>query len=295
MCAVRRQLSGRPGGGPTQPIRRLFIANRGEIAARIARTCRRLGIEAVMPVVDHGGPTAPLDLLDPERVVAAAVAAGADALHPGYGFLAENADFARRVIAAGIRWVGPPPEAIEAMGDKARARALAASLGIPIAEGSAPEDRSDTALVAAAERLGPPLIVKPAGGGGGKGMRVVRSFDGFREVLAAARREARAAFGDDRLLLERYLEQPRHVEIQVLFDAAGQGVHLGERDCSLQRRHQKILEEAPAPRVTPALRAVLGDAALRLAAAVGYVGAGTCEFLVDEQDRFVFLEMNTRL
>ncbi len=287
---------------PARPIRRCFVANRGEIAARIARTCHRLGIEAVLPLVDDGRPALPasaspepLDLLDPEEVVVAALAAGADALHPGYGFLAENPDFARRVLAAGIRWVGPPPEAIEAMGDKARARELARRLGIPVAEGDAPADQSDASLLAAAERLGPPLIVKPAAGGGGKGMRVVRSLEGLGAVLAAARREARAAFGDDRLLLERYLEHPRHVEVQVLFDAHGRGVHLGERDCSLQRRHQKILEEAPAPRLTPELRAALGEAALRLASAVGYVGAGTCEFLLDETNRFVFLEMNTRL
>jgi acetyl-CoA/propionyl-CoA carboxylase biotin carboxyl carrier protein len=305
MNARRRVSAGR--GQPTpvalgMRIRRLFVANRGEIAARIARTCRRLGIEAVIPFVDDGRPLPsgsppgePLDLLDPARVVAAARAAGADALHPGYGFLAENADFARLVRQAGLVWVGPPPEAIAAMGDKVRARELARQLGVPIPEGGAPADQSDAGLLAAAERLGLPLIVKPAAGGGGKGMRVVRRPETLVDAIAAARREARAAFGDDRLLLERYLEQPRHVEIQVLFDADGRGVHLGERDCSLQRRHQKILEEAPAPGMTPPLRAALGEAALRLAAAVGYVGAGTCEFLLDEGGRFVFLEMNTRL
>ncbi len=292
----------RRSAGRRSRIRRLFIANRGEIAVRIARTCRRLGIEPVIPFVDDGRPLPaaspppqPLDLLDPERVVAAALAAGADALHPGYGFLAENADFARRVVAAGLRWVGPPPEAIEAMGDKAEARRLAAAVGVPVIPGYEGDDQSDAALLAAAEGIGLPVMVKPAGGGGGKGMRIVRRLDDLAPALAAARREARAAFADDRLILERYLEHPRHIEVQVLFDADGRGVHLGERDCSLQRRHQKILEEAPGPGVSPSLRAALGEAALRLARAVGYVGAGTCEFLVDEAGAFVFLEMNTRL
>ena len=279
---------------PTRPtsIRTVFIANRGEIARRITRTCDRLGIRAVIPVTDgpHG-----LDLLDPVAVVAAALAAGADALHPGFGFLAENAEFAELVEAAGIRWVGPPPSAIRAMGDKAAARRLAATLGIPVPAGYDGPGQSDRVLTRAAGEIGFPLIVKPAAGGGGKGMRTVREPGRLPEALAAARREAMAAFGDDRLILERLLEGARHVEIQVLFDAAGHGVHLGERDCSIQRRHQKVLEESPSPAVDADLRHRLGVAALRLARAVGYVNAGTCEFLVDDRGVPAFLEMNTRL
>ncbi len=284
--------SGEPVGALTAPIRTLFIANRGEIAARITRTCDRLGIRAVAP--DTEGADA-LDLLDIDAVVAAAVSAGADAVHPGFGFLAENADFAEAVEAAGLRWVGPPPSAIRAMGDKAAARRLAATLGVPILPGYDGADQSDKALTKAATTIGYPVLVKPAAGGGGKGMRTVREPDRLPDALAAARREATAAFGDDRLILERFVEGGRHVEIQVLFDAHGNGVHLGERDCSIQRRHQKVLEESPSPAVTPAFRARLGDAALTLARAVGYVSAGTCEFLVDDKGTPAFLEMNTRL
>ena len=230
------------------------------------------------------------------RSYAAAVDAGADALHPGFGFLAESAPFAEAVIAAGIRWVGPPPEAIRQMGDKAAARRLAVRLGVPVLPGYDDADQSDEALSAAARRIGLPVLVKPAAGGGGKGMRIVRDMDRLGDALAAGRREATAAFGDGRLILERFLEGPRHVEIQVLFDAFGNGVHLGERDCSIQRRHQKVLEETPSPGRRPsAAPDRLGEAALALASAVGYVGAGTCEFLVDDRGEPVFLEMNTRL
>jgi acetyl-CoA/propionyl-CoA carboxylase biotin carboxyl carrier protein len=280
------------GEPPSDPIRTLFIANRGEIAVRISRTCARLGIRAVVPATD--GPGA-LDLLDVDAVVAAASDAGADALHPGFGFLAESATFAEAVIDSGIRWVGPPPEAIRAMGDKAAARRLAAELGVPVIPGYDDADQSDEALTEAAQRIGLPVLVKPAAGGGGKGMRVVRDPDRLGDAVAAGRREAAAAFGDDRLILERFLEGPRHVEVQVLFDGFGNGVHLGERDCSIQRRHQKVLEETPSPAVDAALRERLGDAALTLARAVGYVGAGTCEFLVDDRGEPAFLEMNTRL
>ena len=276
----------------SRPIRTVFIANRGEIATRITRTCERLGIRAVVPRTDS--PDA-IDLLDAEAVVAAARLAEADALHPGFGFLAENADFAQRVIDAGIRWVGPPPDAIRAMGDKAASRRLAASLGISIPAGYDDADQSDGALTAAAERIGYPLLAKPAAGGGGKGMRTVRMPDRLATELAAARREALAAFNDDRLILERLVEGARHVEIQVLFDSHGNGVHLGERDCSIQRRHQKVLEEAPSPAVDAGLRRAMGEAALMLAGAVGYVSAGTCEFLLDDRGTFTFLEMNTRL
>ena len=274
------------------PIKAVFIANRGEIAVRITRTCQRLGLTAITPSVE--GPDA-LDLLDPEAVVGAAVASAADAVHPGFGFLAEHAGFAQRVIDAGLRWIGPPPAAIEAMGDKAAARRLAATLGVPVLPGYDDADQSDTALVAAAARIGYPLLVKPSAGGGGKGMRTVREPDRLVDALAAARREAHSAFGDDRLILERLVEGGRHIEIQVLFDGHGRGIHLGERDCSIQRRHQKVLEEAPSPAVDAGLREQLGAAALTLAGAVGYVGAGTCEFIVDERDGPFFLEMNTRL
>jgi acetyl-CoA/propionyl-CoA carboxylase biotin carboxyl carrier protein len=276
----------------TSPIRILFIANRGEIATRITRTCDRLGIRAVVPATEGDGA---LDLLDIPAVVAAVRAAGADALHPGFGFLAENADFAEAVLAAGIRWVGPPPEAIRVMGDKATARRLAASLGVPVLRGYDEPDASDDDLIAAAEAVGFPLLVKPAAGGGGKGMRTVRGAEGLADAIAAARREAAASFDDDRLILEHLVVGARHVEIQILFDGQGTGIHLGERDCSIQRRHQKILEEAPSPAVDPALRERMGEAALTLGRAVGYVSAGTCEFLLDGRGRFTFLEMNTRL
>ena len=280
-----------PAAPATRPIGTVFIANRGEIAARIRRTCDRLGIRIVVPGED-GRPV--LDLLDPDVVIGGAVAAGADAVHPGFGFLSENPDFAQRVIDAGMAWIGPPPAAIRAMGDKAAARRLAARLDIPIIPGYDDADQSDRALTAGARTVGLPLIVKPAAGGGGKGMHVVREMADLRSALWAARREALAAFGDDRLILEHYLEGPRHVEIQLLFDAHGQGVHLGERDCSIQRRHQKVLEETPSPAVDADLRGRLGGAALALAKAVGYVNAGTCEFLLSG-GRFFFLEMNTRL
>jgi acetyl-CoA/propionyl-CoA carboxylase biotin carboxyl carrier protein len=273
-------------------IRRLFVANRGEIARRIRRTAERLGMAIIEPVTE--GPGA-IDLLDVTGVVAAATSAGADALHPGFGFLAENAVFAEAVEAAGIAWLGPPPAAIRAMGDKAAARRLAAELGVPIVPGDDGGDQSDAALTRAAKRVGYPLLVKPAAGGGGKGMRTVREPARLADALAGARREADAAFGDERLILEKLVEGPRHVEVQVLFDAHGAGIHLGERDCSTQRRHQKVLEETPSPAVTPEIRARLTGYALQLAGAVGYRSAGTCEFLLADRGEVFFLEMNTRL
>ncbi len=277
---------------PDRAIRRLFVANRGEIARRIQRTGDRLGIGVVVPPTD--GPNA-VDLLDIEVVVEAARGARADAVHPGFGFLAENADFAEAVIGAGITWIGPPPTAIRSMGDKVAARRLAVGLGIPVVPGYDGRGQSDAALRRAAEAIGYPLLVKPAGGGGGKGMRTVRTPERLADALAAARREATAAFGDARLLLERLVEGPRHVEVQVLFDRHGAGIHLGERDCSTQRRHQKVVEETPSPAVTAKARDQLTAHALRLAAAVGYESAGTVEFLLGARGEIFFLEMNTRL
>ncbi len=285
-------LEGRTFAGDQNAIRTLFIANRGEIVRRIARTAQHLGIAVIAPTTD--GPGA-LDLVDIGAVVAAAKAANADALHPGFGFLAENADFAQAVIDAGIRWVGPPPKAIRAMGDKGAARRLATDLGIPVVPGYNGEDQSDGAIATAADSIGYPILVKPAAGGGGKGMRVVHAPERLSDAIAGARREAAAAFGDDRLILERLVQGPHHVEVQVLFDGHGHGVHLGERDCSVQRRHQKILEESPSPAVGQAVRAHLTNATLELAAAVGYESAGTCEFLLTERGEMFFLEMNTRL
>jgi len=281
------------GVDPAQrSIRRLFVANRGEIARRIRRTSERLGIEVIEPATE--GPAA-IDLLDVEAVVEAARTGAADAVHPGFGFLAENADFAAAVEAAGLLWVGPPSAAIRTMGDKGAARHLAVDLRVPIVPGYDGEEQSDAGLRRAARRVGYPLLVKPAAGGGGKGMRVVREPARLVDALASARREAIAAFGDERLILERLIEGPRHVEVQVLFDAGGAGIHLGERDCSTQRRHQKVLEESPSPAVSPAIRRRLTTYALQLASAVGYRSAGTCEFLLTNRREVFFLEMNTRL
>jgi len=284
--ATTREEAAAPG------IRRLFIANRGEIARRIRRTAERLGIEVIAPPTDGAGA---VDLLDIDAVVRAALTAGADAVHPGFGFLAENAGFAEAVEAAGLIWVGPPPGAIRAMGDKGAARRLAVELGVPVIPGYDGEDQSDASLRRAAKRIGYPLLVKPAAGGGGKGMRVVRDPARLVDALASARREAGAAFAEERLILERFVEGPRHVEVQVLFDGSGTGIHLGERDCSTQRRHQKVLEETPSPAVNAATRRRLTEYALRLAGAVGYRSAGTCEFLLTNRREVFFLEMNTRL
>jgi 3-methylcrotonyl-CoA carboxylase alpha subunit len=273
-------------------IRRLFIANRGEIARRIERTATRLGMAVIVPATDDPGG---IDLLDAGAVVEAAVASSADAVHPGFGFLAESAAFAQAVLDAGLTWVGPPPTAIRAMGDKAAARRLAARLGLPVVPGYDAADQSDGALGAAAAQIGYPLLLKPAAGGGGKGMRIVRTGERLADEIAAARREASGAFGDDRLILERYVEAPRHVEVQVLFDRHGRGIHLGERDCSTQRRHQKVLEETPSPAVSPSIRTRLTELALEIASAVGYESAGTVECLLTDRGEVLFLEMNTRL
>ncbi|HJP70680.1 MAG TPA: biotin carboxylase N-terminal domain-containing protein [Candidatus Limnocylindria bacterium] len=299
----RSSLSGvapTPVGSPA--ISTLLVANRGEIAVRIARTARDLGIRVVGVHAPDERPVQGMDeshaigsYLDAGELIEVATRSGADAVHPGYGFLAENPDFARAVAAAGLRWVGPPADAIAAMGDKAAARRRASELGVPTVPGYDGAAQDDSTLTSESERVGYPLLVKPSAGGGGKGMRVVRSRDALAEALAAARREAQRSFGDDRLILERYLAGSRHVEIQVLFDAHGNGVHLGERDCSTQRRNQKIVEEAPAPAVTPQLRDRMGQAALRVAGGIGYVSAGTVEMLLTDEGDFYFLEMNTRL
>jgi acetyl-CoA/propionyl-CoA carboxylase biotin carboxyl carrier protein len=287
---------------PARAIRTLLIANRGEIAVRIARTARRLGITTVGIHLAGERPPDGMDrtaivesYLDGPAIVRTALAEAADAIHPGYGFLSENADFARAVANAGLIWVGPPAAAIAAMGDKAAARRHASGQGVPVVPGYDGDAQDDATLEREAGRVGFPLLVKPSGGGGGKGMRVVRAASELREALESARREATRAFGNDRLILERYIEGPRHVEVQILFDAHGHGVHLGERDCSTQRRQQKIVEESPAPSVTPELRERMGAAAVAAARAVGYVNAGTVEFLLADDGSFYFLEMNTRL
>jgi excisionase family DNA binding protein len=287
---------------PASGIRVLLIANRGEIVQRIVRSARGLGIRTVGVHARDDRPPDGVDLalpipdyLDPDALIDAALRAGADAVHPGYGFLAENPSFAEAVQRAGLAWVGPPAAAMAAMGDKAAARRTAVAHGVPVVPGYDGDAQDDASLAAAANDIGYPVLVKPSAGGGGKGMRVVRDPGRLAEELASARREASRAFGDDRLILERLLEGARHVEVQVLFDGHGNGIHLGERDCSAQRRNQKIVEEAPGPSVTPALREQLGAAAMEVAAAVGYVSAGTVEFLVTDGGEFFFGEMNTRL
>jgi len=292
-------------------INTLLIANRGEIACRIIRTARRLGIRTVavysqadenalhVRMADQALPIGPAEAaqsyLNIEAIVAAAQRAGADAIHPGYGFLSENAKFARAVEAAGLIFVGPGAEAIEVMGDKARAKRAMIAAGVPCLPGYEGKDQSDAALTKAAEEIGFPLMVKAAAGGGGRGMRRVPQAEDLAHALAAARSEAKNAFGDETLILEKAIASPRHVEIQVFADAHGTAVHMGERDCSLQRRHQKVVEEAPCPVLTPETRTAMGEAAVAAAQAVEYRGAGTVEFLLDSDGAFYFLEMNTRL
>jgi len=291
-------------------IHRLLIANRGEIALRIVRACREMGIESVAVYSDAdasaphvvaadravaiGPAPAAQSYLAIDKVIGAARDSDADAVHPGYGFLSENAAFARACVAAGLTFVGPPPDAIERMGSKIEARRLVSSAGVPVVPGETPVDQSDAGVRAAAIRVGLPLMIKASAGGGGKGMRNVVDAAALDQSIQSARREALAAFGDGTLYVERLVGRSRHVEVQVFADAHDHAVHLFERECSVQRRHQKVIEESPSPALTPELRARMTDAAVRAARAAGYRNAGTIEFLVDG-DRFYFLEMNTRL
>ncbi|MBC7157960.1 MAG: ATP-grasp domain-containing protein, partial [Rhodobacteraceae bacterium] len=296
-------------------FRKILIANRGEIACRVIDTCRRLGVATVavhsdadacarhVAMADQAVPiggAAPADsYLRGDRIIAAAQATGAQAIHPGYGFLSENPDFVEAVAAAGLTFIGPSARAIRAMGLKDAAKSLMAEAGVPVVPGYHGQSQDDEHLAGAADAIGYPVLIKAVAGGGGKGMRKVDRPADFADALEAARSEARGAFGNDAVLIEKWIDTPRHIEVQVFGDGT-RAVHLFERDCSLQRRHQKVIEEAPAPGMTPAMRAAMGAAAVRAAEAIGYAGAGTVEFIVDaadglRPDRFWFMEMNTRL
>jgi acetyl-CoA carboxylase biotin carboxylase subunit len=290
---------------------KILIANRGEIALRVIRACRELGIQtvAVYSEADReclhvrfadddvciGPPPSRLSYLDIPAIIAAAEITGADAIHPGYGFLAENAEFAEKVTASGITFIGPTAEQIRLIGDKAAARKLACELGVPVVPGSEGVIEEPERALGIAVDLGFPVIIKAAAGGGGKGMRVARDAEEFQRAFQLARNEALAAFDSAEVYVEKYLDRPRHVEIQVMGDQHGKVVHLCERDCSVQRRHQKLVEEAPSPALTQELREQMGDAAIRAAAHIGYVGAGTVEFLLNGDGHFYFMEMNTRI
>jgi 3-methylcrotonyl-CoA carboxylase alpha subunit len=292
-------------------FRKILIANRGEIAVRIARTCGAMGIPTVAAYSDAdqgephvraadeavriGAPEASGSYLAIDRILAAARSVGADALHPGYGFLSQNGDFADAVASAGMTFIGPPGRVHRLMGDKKGARRLMAAAGVPVLPGYDGDDQSEETLLARATAIGWPLIVKPSRGGGGKGLRVVERQEDFVPFLRASRREAKAAFGDDAVVLERFVLRPRHVEVQVLGDSAGTLLHLFERECSIQRRHQKVVEESPSPALDGTTRQALCEAGVAAARAAGYVNAGTVEFLLDPKGSFYFLEMNTRL
>ncbi|MBI5432766.1 MAG: acetyl-CoA carboxylase biotin carboxylase subunit [Planctomycetes bacterium] len=291
-------------------FRRILVANRGEIALRVIRTCREMGIEpvAVFSDVDRkalhtrmaynavslGGALPRESYLDMDKVIAAAKSTGCEAIHPGYGFLSENAEFAERVTKEGLVWIGPPPAAIRGMGDKITSRRNMTRANVPVVPGLTDPVADADAALAAAEKIGYPIMLKAAAGGGGKGMRVVRSKNDMASAFRTASGEALSSFRDGSMYMERYLDEPRHIEIQVLFDKHGHGVHFGERECSIQRRHQKLIEEAPSVVITPELRKKMGDIALAAGRAVGYENAGTVEFLYSKGDVY-FLEMNTRL
>lgn len=293
------------------PFEKLLIANRGEVACRIQQSCRELGIQTVVVYAETDaealfvqqadeavaleGTSAAETYLNVEKLLDAAARCGAQAVHPGYGFLSENAGFASAVREAGLVWIGPPAEAIDAMGNKVRARAIAQEAGVPVVPGLAEDGHSQRALLDAAKDIGLPVLIKASAGGGGKGMRLVREEAQFSDALQATRQEARSAFGDDRLILEKYIENPRHIEVQVLADGHGNAVHLFERECSIQRRYQKVVEESPAPTLGADTKEAMTQAALALVRAVNYVNAGTVEFIADGAGRFYFLEMNTRL
>lgn len=293
------------------PFRKLLVANRGEIALRIIRACQELGIKTVAVYSDADAaaphvreadeavaigpaPSSQSYLLG-DRLIEVALRVGAEAIHPGYGFLSERAWFAKAVRDAGLVFVGPPAEAIEAMGSKTAARQLVMAAGVPVVPGTTEALRDADEAIAVATSFGFPVLLKAAAGGGGKGMRVVHAPEDVADALASAKREALGAFGDDAVYVEKYIEGPRHVEIQILADTHGNVIHLGERECSIQRRHQKMIEEAPSVAVSPALRSIMGATAVAAARAAGYVNAGTCEFLLDRDGNFYFLEMNTRI
>lgn len=296
-------------------MQKVLVANRGEIACRILRACREAGISTVAvcagndqntmfteladEVVHLNGETIADTYLDQGQILAAAQSTGAEGIHPGFGFLSERADFAQAVLDAGLIWIGPSPHAIENMGDKMTARKTMKAAGVPVIPGEEVESEDETvalaALEEAAQRVGYPLLLKASSGGGGKGMRAVREPSGFTEAAMGARREAVAAFGDGRIYIERLLTGSKHIEIQILADRTGRTIHLGERECSVQRRHQKVFEEAPGPTITEAVRQAMGEAAVAAAKAVNYEGAGTVEFLLADNGEFFFLEMNTRI
>ncbi len=307
----RRLAGGAQPGLAAPPFARILVANRGEIAVRIMRACDEMGIWAIAVHSDAdrealhvqyareaysiGPPPAAESYLDIGRILSAAKASGAQAIHPGYGFLAENPEFARACAAAGIVFIGPSPEAMAAMGDKVRAREIMRDAGVPVVPGTPALSGDATEVARRAREIGYPILLKAAAGGGGKGMRLVRVEAELPSLLAQARGEARSSFGDDRIFLEKFVERPRHIEVQILADRHGHCVHLGERECSIQRRHQKLIEECPSPVVDEATRARIGEMAVKAARAAGYTSAGTVEFLRGQDGSFYFMEMNARL
>jgi acetyl-CoA carboxylase biotin carboxylase subunit len=292
-------------------FKRILIANRGEIAVRVIRACRELGVESVAVfsdadraslhvreadfAVNVGPPPAAESYLNTERIIDAAARTGAEAVHPGYGFFSENANFARAVEAAGLVFIGPPPSAIEQMGDKVAARRLMAAAGVPVVPGSPGTLETEDEVRAIANSIGYPIMLKAAGGGGGKGLRLVENDQDLASLVRRVISEAQSSFGDSRFYVEKFVKQPRHIEVQVFADGHGNTLHLFERECSIQRRHQKVAEESPSPFVNPAMRSAMGEVAVKAARAVGYLGAGTIEFLADADRNFYFLEMNTRI